>query len=233
METLEAIADRHGVLHYRATAVEPQTIRRVLEAAIAAPSPANTQPWDFIVVTAPRLTRWIAEYLVRTQAEYIFRRLLEAPEDLAARLMRLYDELASAPCFIVLCRHQRVDLAPPAYADLVRDWDLCSLGAAMANLMTAATDLGLGTRWFGSVMMDDRDEPLRRALRMPPEVEPVAVTPLGHHDEPRKERPHQSTEDLSGFSRGDKHSLAALLHGRLSLEDVVHYDAYGKSKGEA
>lgn len=81
-------------------------------------------------------------------------------------------------------------------------------------------------------MMDDRSAPLRRMLRIPEHVEPVAVTPLGYHSEPPKERPVQSTADLSGFRRGDKRRLAALLNGKLSLDDVVHYDAYGKSEGE-
>lgn len=57
METLKAIDKRHGVLRYKPTPVGKEKIDRVLQAAIAAPSPANTQPWAFIVVTEPRLVR--------------------------------------------------------------------------------------------------------------------------------------------------------------------------------
>jgi hypothetical protein len=32
---------------------------------------------------------------------------------------------------------------------------------------------------------------------------------------------------LTGFRRGDKYKLAALLKGKLALEDVVHYNRYG------
>ncbi len=224
METFRAITNRHGVLRYKSTPVEAAKIERVLQAAIAAPSPANTQPWEFVVVTEQELARQVAESLVRAQEEHVFRRLLGTPEDFIARLMRLYDEFANAPCFILLCRRQRVDLAPPEYAAVVRDWDLCSLGAGLANLMAAAADLGLGTRWFGSPMMDDA--PLKQLLDIPDLVEIIAVTPLGYHDEPPKERPVQPVEALTGFRRGDKHKLAALLKGKLALEDVVHYDGY-------
>lgn len=230
METFQAITSRHGVLRFKPTSVEPAKIERVLQATIAAPSPANTQPWEFVVVTEPGLAQQVAEYLVHMQEEHVFRRLLGTPEDFIARLMRLYDEFVNAPCFILLCRRQRVDLAPPEYAAVVRDWDLCSLGAGLANLMAAATDLGLGTRWFGSPMMDD--EPLKQLLGIPDRVEVIAVTPLGYHDEPPKERPIQPVEALTEFHRGDKHKLAALLKGKLALEDVVHYNGYGSTNRE-
>lgn len=230
METFDAITARHGVLRYKPTPVEPEKIERVLQAAIAAPSAANTQPWEFVVVTEPGLARQVAEYLMRTQEEYVFRRLLETPEPFIARLMGLYDEFTNAPCFIVLCRHQRVDLAPPEYAPVIRDWDLCSLGAAMANLMAAATDLGLGTRWFGCMMIDESSAPLKQMLNIPDEVEVVAVTPLGYHDELPKERPVQPLAVLTDFRRGDKYKLAALLKGKVALEDVVHYNGYGRDK---
>jgi nitroreductase len=230
VETFDAITGRHGVLRYRPTLVEPDKIELVLRAAIAAPSAANTQPWEFVVVTEPELTRQVAEYLMRTQEEHVFRRLLGTPESFIARLMQLYDEFHNAPCFIVLCRHQRVALAPPEYGPVVRDWDLCCLGAAMSNLMAAATDLGLGTRWFGCMMMDDSSKPLKQMLGIPDEVEIVAVTPLGYHDEPAKERPVQPLEVLATFRRGDGHALAALLKGKVALEHVVHYNGYSSPR---
>jgi len=228
METFRAIMRRQGVLRYKCTPVEAEKIERVLRAAIAAPSAANTQPWEFVVVTEPGLARQVAEVLLRTQQEVVLRRLLETPEPFVEQLVGLYDEFANAPCFIVLCRHQRVALAPPEHAATVRDWDLCSLGAAMANLMTMAADLGLGTRWFGCVMVDQSSAPLKRMLNIPDEVEAIAVTPLGYHDEPPKERPVQPLEALTGFHRGDKYKLAALLQGKVALEDVVYNDRYGE-----
>jgi nitroreductase len=225
VNAFDAITRRHGVLRFSPETVSRELILKVIRAAIAAPSPANTQPWAFIVVDDPRRTRQVAEYLVSTQEEYVFRQLMGTPEPFIEHLLKLYEEFFDTPCFIVLCRHQRTELTESDFEATVRDWDLCSLGAAMANLMTAATELGLGTRWFGNPMMNP--EPLRGMLKIPEYVEIVAVTPLGHHDEQPKERPVQPTEALTGFQRGDKYKLAALLQGKLALEDVVHFNAFG------
>jgi nitroreductase len=222
VETFQAITSRQGVLSFRPDPVEREKIERVLQAAIAAPSAANTQPWEFVVVTDPELARQVTDYLLRTQEEYVLRRLLEAPEPFIAHLMGLYEGFENVPCFIVLCRHQRVDLAQSAYAALVREWDLCSLGAAMANLMAIATDLGLGTRWFGNAMMEGGTG-LKQLLGIPEELEVIAVTPLGYHDEPPKDRPVQPLDTLTGFRRGDKYALAALLKGKVALEEVVRF----------
>jgi nitroreductase len=225
METFDAITRRHGALRYKPTPVEPEKIERVLRAAVAAPSPANTQPWAFVVVTEPKLVRQVADELVRVQAECVFRGLLGAPDAFVDHLMHLYDDFANVHCFIVLCRQRRADWAAEGFEDLVRDWEMCSLGAAMANLMAVATNLGLGTRWFGNPMLEG-GATLKQLLHIPDAVEVVAVTPLGYHDEPPKERPVQPLAALTDFRRGDKYRLAALLQGKLALEDVVHYDGY-------
>ncbi|MBC8333515.1 MAG: nitroreductase family protein [Anaerolineales bacterium] len=225
MNAFEAITQRQGVICYKPDPVDRDLIQRVLQAATAAPSPANTQPWELIVIDDAALTRQVAEYLVDTQAEFVFRQLLGTPEPFIEHLLKLYDEFYTTPCFIILCRNQRTELAQSEHAATVRDWDLCSIGAAMANLMAAATELGLGTRWFGNPMMDP--ETLHQMLGIPPEIEIIAVTPLGHHDEQPKVRPTQSLDAHTDFQRGDKYKLAALLQGKLALEDVVHFNKFG------
>lgn len=227
MQTFDALTGRHGVLRFRPTPVAPEQIDRVLRAAIAAPSPANTQPWALVVVTDPALARQVAHYLMGTQERFVFRELLQLPEDFIAHLMRLYAEFDQAPCFIVICRQQRANLAPPQYAAMIRDWDMCALGALMANLMAQATDLGLGTRYFGGMLMESGGESLKALLGIPDDVEVVAVTPLGYHDEAAKARPAQTLETHTGFERGDKYKLAALLSGKLPLDEVVSWDRYG------
>jgi nitroreductase len=224
VNAFDAITKRQGVLRFKSDPVDRESITRILQAATAAPSPANTQPWEFIVVDDSAMAQQVAEYLVETQAEFVFRQLMDTPEPFIERLLKLYDQFYNAPYFIILCRYQRTELPQSVFKTTVRDWDLCSLGAAMANLMTAATDMGLGTRWFGNPMMNP--EPLREMLKIPEQVEIVAVTPLGYHDERPKERPVQSIEAHTEFKRGDKYKLAALLQGKLALEEVVHFNEF-------
>jgi len=224
VNAFDAITGRHGVLHFKPEPVDRSLIQRVLQAATAAPSPANTQPWEFIVVDNPAKARQVAEYLVETQTKYVFRQLMDTPEPFLEHLVKLYDKFHNVPCFIILCRHQRTELAQTDFKATVRDWDLCSIGAAMSNLMTAATELGLGTRWFGNPMMNPG--PLKEMLKIPADVEIIAVTPLGYHEEQPKERPVQPIEAQTEFRRGDKYKLAALLQGKLALEEVVHFSEF-------
>lgn len=226
MQTMDTITRRQGVLRYLPEPVEPEKIQQVIQAAISAASPANSQPWTFIVVTNPDLTHKIAHYLIDTQADYVFGQLLEIDLDFNQHLMALFENLDQAPCFIVVCREVRVDLGGGGFNSVLRDWDLLCLGAATGNLMTSATALGLGTRWFGGLLMDEGGKGLKHLLDIPDKIEIVAVTPLGYHQEAQKDRPIQSREVFTDFKRGDKYKLAALLDGKLPLEEVVHFDRY-------
>jgi len=50
METLRTIQARRSIRRYTAEKIDGETIRKVLEAGMAAPSAGNQQPWHFIVL---------------------------------------------------------------------------------------------------------------------------------------------------------------------------------------
>ncbi len=50
MELFEAMQIRRSIRHYKPTHVEPEKIRRLLEAAFLSPSGRNIRPWHFIVI---------------------------------------------------------------------------------------------------------------------------------------------------------------------------------------
>lgn len=226
MDALEAIAARHGVLRFRPDPVDPAKIEAVLAAAAAAPSPVNLQPWAFLVVTDRDKTQQIARYLVKVQEARVFTELLGLPESYTARLMGLYEGFDRTPCFVFVCLEPKAEFARPEDEAVLRQWRLVSLGAAMQNLMVAATALGLGTRWFGGFALDNEGAELRELLGIPAAVEIIAATPLGYHDEPPKPRPVQERADVYGFRRGDSRALGRLLRGKLALEEVVHRERW-------
>ena len=51
MEAFEAIVTRRSVRKYQAQAVGDDVVRRLLVAAMSAPSARNSQPWEFVVLT--------------------------------------------------------------------------------------------------------------------------------------------------------------------------------------
>ncbi len=62
MEALEAIMTRRSIRRYTGEQVSPEHERRLLEAAMAAPSAHNRQPWHFIVVRSRETLNKIPEY---------------------------------------------------------------------------------------------------------------------------------------------------------------------------
>ena len=51
MDALEAILKRRSIRRYTGKPVTPETVHALLEAAMAAPSANNKQPWHFVVIT--------------------------------------------------------------------------------------------------------------------------------------------------------------------------------------
>ena len=61
MDFWEVVEKRHSVRHFDAARdVPPETVRRILAAAIRAPSAGNRQPWHFFVVRNPEAKRKLA-----------------------------------------------------------------------------------------------------------------------------------------------------------------------------
>jgi len=50
MDAMDAILSRRSIRKYRAGAVDVKVVRELLHAAMTAPSAANQQPWEFVVI---------------------------------------------------------------------------------------------------------------------------------------------------------------------------------------
>lgn len=51
MEVRDSIKKRRSIRKFKDIPVEPAIVRQLIEAAVAAPSAKNRQPWKFIVYT--------------------------------------------------------------------------------------------------------------------------------------------------------------------------------------
>ena len=121
MEFFELIQKRYSVRAYKSAPVENEKVEKVLEAARLAPTAANKQPFEFI--------------LMQTKGH-------------EAELKRIYsrDWFVQAP--LVICACARTSEAwtrrdGKNYADV-------DTTIALDHLILAAADLGLGTCWVGA-----------------------------------------------------------------------------------
>lgn len=101
MDVLEAIYSRRAVRQFTEEAVGKEVLRKLIDAAIQAPSAVNKQPWLFTVVRnkalLTRISREATAHMLRTSAAALashhFQSILENPE---------FDIFYHAPALIVI-----------------------------------------------------------------------------------------------------------------------------------
>ncbi|PKQ15827.1 MAG: nitroreductase family protein [Actinobacteria bacterium HGW-Actinobacteria-7] len=154
MEFSEVIAKRRSVRHFNAKLdVSDEDVRALLDAAVAAPTAGNIQPWRFTVVKS-----------------------LEARERLAGALHQRW--ATGAPVIIAVsvdprpCSARYGDRGEYLYA--IQD-----TAAAAANILLAAVDRGLAACWIGAF----DESAVRDALGLPMPITPVALIPVGYSAE--------------------------------------------------
>jgi len=168
MEFRDTVAARHSIRDFADAPVSREVLARVIDAARLAPSSANLQPWRFLVVQGEprrRLGEVIAQSTIHL-AEYM--EMLGSQRYEAA--VSWYSSLGNAPVLIMVS----APVTTVEFESLNRN---LSLGAAMENLLLAATDEGLGacnvtfSHWV-------KDE-LAKELGIPDTDEIVSIIALG------------------------------------------------------
>ncbi|MCD6465370.1 nitroreductase family protein [Candidatus Bathyarchaeota archaeon] len=142
---------RRSIRSFTSEDVSDEEIEKILEAARWAPSAGNIQPWEFIVVRNPETKREIAR----------------------AALNQTFIE--EAPVVIVVCadesRSSWVYGSRGATLYCIQD-----TAAATENMLLAVCALGLGACWVGAF----REDEIKRILKIPRGLRPVAIVPIGH-----------------------------------------------------
>jgi nitroreductase len=135
MDVMQAILGRHSVRAFRETPVSREAIDKLVAAAAAAPSPRNSQPWEFHIALG-ETRRKVVEVVAQTTvylAEYVD---MLTPEQLQ-RAEEFYSDLGCAPLVVAVS-------LPLTEDRLTMTNEYISAGAAIENLLLAATGLGLG-----------------------------------------------------------------------------------------
>ncbi|WP_375003684.1 5,6-dimethylbenzimidazole synthase [Aeromicrobium sp. CTD01-1L150] len=164
------IAERRDMRHFSGGAVDPGVLRRILEAAHAAPSVGLMQPWRFLRVQDPHVRQGIAD-LVAIERD----RTAEELGERAAEFLRLKVE-GIGECAELLV----VSLGPDRDRHVfgrrtMPHMDVASVACAIQNLWLAARSENLGMGWVS--MFEPRA--LAELLALPEGSEPLAVLCLG------------------------------------------------------
>jgi nitroreductase len=157
MDLREAIKGRRSIRKYKPDPVPEEVLQKVMEAVRWAPSWANTQCWEIIVVKDPTMKAELVRTLSKTNPAL--------------------SSMTDVPIVLVLCGKKGVSGFKKGEAATMRgDWLLFDTGLAMQTLCLAAHGLGLGTVVIG--LFDHKKA--AEILGVPDKVEVVAMTPLGY-----------------------------------------------------
>ncbi len=178
MELVHVITNRRSQRKFTDYQVTDEEIKQLLKSAAWAPSWANTQVWEFIVIRDRELIKKITgTYTDNNPA--------------------IKCSMASS-AMIVACAKLNVSGHLDPEINAFREWSMFDVGCAVQNLSLRACDLGLGTVIVAS--LDHRK--LKELLNIPEGYETVAVLPLGKPVHPEKTAPRR--REMKDFCHENK-----------------------------
>jgi nitroreductase len=190
MDIFTTIKERRSCRNFLPEPVSDEIIGKILEAAVWAPSPANNQPWEFIVITSENIKKKIYEestackkmlfeksgwkWIDRYQAGF----LLEAPVIIAV----IGDSEKTGA-------HKFLPGTEGTYQH--------GCAAAIQNMLLAAHALGLGSLWF---TLFEKDA-IRKTLNLDPAKDPVALVCLGKAGTASPPPPRKDAKEKTTFMK--------------------------------
>jgi len=179
LEVLEAIRGRRSVRKFSPEPVSDEELRAVLEAARWAPSWANTQCWEVVVVRDRETKEALSELLV--------------PERNPAK-----GAVVEAPVVLAVCGRKGVSGFYKGKPMTDKgDWLMFDVALAAQNMALAAHALGLGTVMVGALDHAKASE----LLGLPEDVELVVLMPLGRPAHEPKAPPRKPLSEFVHLER--------------------------------
>lgn len=156
-DIMETILGRRSIRRYQEKIIPDDILNKLLEAARWAPSWANAQPLEIVVVKDRAIKEKIQEAVPSRN-----------PASLA---------IVNAPVLLVVCGQlKKSGYYDNQYPTKFGDWFMYDLGLATANLCLAAHDAGLGTVIVG---LFDHDR-VGEVIKLPANHEVLVLLPLGY-----------------------------------------------------
>ena len=218
MNVLDALNGRYTVRAFKSDPIDKNTLRKILEAALRAPSWANTQPWEIAVAGGEVLNRLRKTYMenlkncvprnpdlpLPKQWPPALQKRMEAlkGERLATlereckdpsvigEMMQLNYQFFNAPIVLYLCMDRA--LTP---------WSIFDLGLCAQSLMLAAQHYGVGSA--PAVTLVAHPDLIRAELKVPDELLIVIGIALGyadtHHPQNKYRSPRRTIQEAVTF----------------------------------
>lgn len=179
MELWEAIRNRRTIRSFTNDPISDIELDRILEAARWAPSWANTQVWEFILVFDKEIKEKLADCI---------------PESNRGR-----EALLKAPVTIAALGQKRVaGFKKGEQRTILGDWLMFDVALAVQNLSLAAWELGIGSVIIGSFDI----EKASKVLEIPDDRQLLVLIPIGR---PEQIPSAPKRKEIAEFTYKDKY----------------------------
>lgn len=205
---LDLVVRRRSIRKFKRESIPDEYVDKIIEVARWAPSGANSQPWEFIVVKNKKLRNKIIDFAIeQTRTSYKIERTRE-------KGLRFFEQGGppakefnrDAPVFILVCGDPRTkDFYPLIYTLTTGDQIYqSSLASAFLYMTLAATSLGLASKWLTALATPLVQPLVKDLLGIPKEMEIYDMMMVGYPASKPRPRPVRTAEDIVHYERYDK-----------------------------
>ncbi len=208
MDVIDALNTRFTVRAFKSDPVDRSTIEKIMEAALRAPSWANTQPWEIYVAGGEVLNRLREAYVTNLKNCVARNPDLAVPKDwppeCRKRMECLRSERTATLERVCLDKSELKDLAEmnyhffhaPVVAYICMDktltpWSIYDLGLFSQSLMLAARNFGLDSAV--AVTLAAHPDLIRKELKIPDDLSIIIGIALGYADAQHPQNQYRTT----------------------------------------
>ncbi len=180
MDLFTAISQRPSCRNFLNDHLKKEVVEKIIEAGLMAPSPLNSQPWDFIVITNKKIKDQLFDDVEKCKAKAI--------ELSGWKWLEKYSVnfLQTAPVLVIVTGDKTKsgvdsfsDEGPMAYQH--------ACAAAIQNMLLASHALGIGSVWF--TLFDKKS--VKERLNIEDNKVPLAFVCLGKPAKPSERTPRK------------------------------------------
>jgi len=195
-ELLSIMKGRRSIRSFTSDPIPQEHVDRILEAGRWAPSSANSQPWDFILVTDDVIRQGIYDNVlkviekIKTLRDFPFLQSFRA------------EYVLQAPLNIVVCgdpRFTRVSIMDGVDSQIEEFVFWGSVSLAVQNMWLAAHCLGLGAALFTDIY----PSAIGKLLRVPDPIKVICILVVGFPAETPEPRSRRAINDFTHYNMYD------------------------------
>lgn len=189
-----AVKERRSIRRFQKRPVPPEAIEALVRDAIWAPSPHNSQPWRFTLLTATSQT-----HLARSMASALIWDLKWRGVDqseIDRQTTRSVERIEAAPAALVcsLC-YDGLRLTGDSHQDALEvHMAVQSIGCVLQTVFLLSNERGIGACWMAAPMYCPNE--VRQCLSLPESLHPQALILLGYADGEARVRPRREIESI-------------------------------------